>query len=48
MSDFVVVKVEEVWRCVVGLEDREVLSAEVRIRLLSGQNRKEKAEICVV
>ena len=48
MSYFAVVQVEEIRRTVVRFERSEVFRAEMRVRLLARQDRKEKAQIGVV
>ena len=43
-----VMQVQEVGRAVVGLKHSQVLRAEMRIRLLAGQDRKQKREVGIV
>ncbi len=48
MRDLAVVQVQEVRRAVVGFEHRQVLRAEMRVRLLARQDRKQKRQVGVV
>src|ERR1017187_9596282 len=46
VTDVVMVEVPEIWRLVLGLEDREALAAsELGARARSGVERKEKAQV---
>jgi len=42
------VQVEEVGRAVVGFDDCQVLRAEMRVRLLAGEDHKQKGQVGVV
>ncbi len=48
VGNFAVVQVEEVRRAVVGFKHGKVLRAEMRVRLLAGQDRKQKREVGIV
>ena len=48
MGNVAGVQVEEVGRTVVGFDDCQVLRAEMRVRLLTGKDRKQKRQISVV
>src|SRR5208282_3571243 len=48
MGNVAGMQVEKVGRAVVGFDDCQVLGAEVRVRLLAGQDRKQKRQVRVV
>src|SRR5208282_5172841 len=48
MGNVAGVQVEKVGRAVVGFDDCQVLRAEMRVRLLSGKDRKQKRQVGVV
>ena len=48
MGNVAGVQVEEVGRPVVGFDDCQVLRAEMRVRLLTGKDRKQKRQVGVI
>ena len=48
MGNVAGVQVEEVGRAVVGFDDCQVLRAEMRVRLFTGKDRKQKRQVGVV
>src|SRR5580700_6136783 len=48
MTNVAGVQVEEVGRAVVGFDDCQALRAEMRVRLFTGKDRKQKREVGVI
>src|SRR6202050_431548 len=48
MTNVAGVQVEEVGRAVVGFDDCQALRAEMRVRLFTGKDRKQKRQIGVI
>src|ERR1700690_2649994 len=48
MSNVACVQVEKIRRAVVGFDDCQVLRAEMRVRLFTGKDRKQKRQVCVI
>src|SRR5580658_7277035 len=48
MSNVAGVQVEEVGRAVVGFDDCQALRAEMRVRLFTGNDRKQKRQVGVI
>ena len=48
MGNVAGVEVEKVGRAVVGFDDCQVLCAEMRVRLFTGKDRKQKRQIGVI
>src|SRR5580700_10612194 len=48
MTNVAGVQVEEVGRAVVGFDDCQVLCAEMRVRLFTGKDRKQKRQVGVI
>src|SRR5271169_7006210 len=48
MTNVAGVQVEEVGRAVVGFDDCQALRAEMRVRLFTGKDRKQKRQVGVI
>src|ERR1700722_18520414 len=48
MGNVAGMQVEKIWRAVVGFDDCQVLRAEIRVRLFTGKDRKQKRQIGVI
>src|SRR5882724_12334749 len=48
MSNVAGVQIEEVGRAVVGFDDCQALRAEMRVRLFTGKDRKQKRQVGVI